>query len=147
MVQLLWPLLLLLPRLHTPPTEAPPPIQGTWEGTVNGQRYVERWTCANGQCDGQATAFVGDSAQQTEIMRITHFAGRWHFLAWLDEGPAVAFTRIPSGAGTWAFENKQNDFPHTVSYTLTHDSLKAYIEGPGPHGNLRLDFHLAKVAE
>lgn len=129
------------------PPDSLPPLQGVWQGNVHGHRYVEQWTCRNAQCDGQAMAYAGDTVVQTEIMRITHFAGRWHFLAWLEDGPAVAFTRIPSSAGTWTFENKQNDFPHTVSYTLSHDSLKAYIEGPGTDGNLRLDFHLAKVAK
>lgn len=126
------------------------PFQGTWEGTVNGRRYVEQWTCANGVCDGSATSYRGDSVSMTETTRIMEFAGHWIFLAWVGEGPmdigpAVAFTRTVANDSTWTFENKQHDFPQRISYTVSRDTLNAYIEGTTKDGEMRLDFKLKRV--
>ena len=121
------------------------PFQGTWEGTVNGHRYVEQWTCANGMCDGSATSYRGDAISMKETTRIMEFAGHCLFLAWVDEGPAVAFTRTVANDSTWTFENKEHDFPQRISYTVSGDTLKAYIEGPTKDGGTRLDFKLKRV--
>ncbi|MGV9014015.1 MAG: DUF6265 family protein [Flavobacteriales bacterium] len=121
------------------------PFQGTWEGTVNGHRYVEQWTCANGMCDGSATSYRGDTISMTETTRIMEFAGHWLFLVWVDAGPAVAFTRTVANDSTWTFENKQHDFPQRISYTVSADTLDAHIAGPGEDGEMRLDFHLKRV--
>ena len=121
------------------------PFQGTWEGTVNGHRYVEQWTCANGMCDRSAASYRGDSISMKEITRIMEFAGHWIYLAWVSDGPAVAFTRTVANDSTWTFENKRHDFPQRISYTVSGDSLKAYIEGPSKNGETRLDFILKRV--
>lgn len=121
------------------------PLQGTWEGIVNGNRYVEEWTCANGVCDGRATSYRGDSVTMTETTRIMEFAGHWHYLVWMSGGPAVAFTRTFAQDGTWTFENKENDFPQRITYTVSDDALDAHIAGPGDKGEFRLDFNLKRV--
>lgn len=121
------------------------PLQGTWEGTVGGQRYVEQWTCAGDQCDGRATAYTGEAVQHTETMRIMAFAGHWHFLVWLGDGPAVAFTRTMANDSTWAFENTDHDFPQRIRYTVHGDTLHAQIAGPGKEGETRIDFLLKRT--
>ncbi len=121
------------------------PLQGTWEGTVNGHRYVEQWTCANGVCDGSAISYRGDTINMTETTRIFEFAGHWHYLVWMGDGPAVAFTRNVANDGIWIFENKEHDFPQIISYTVSEDALDAYIAGPGDEGEMRFDFHLRRV--
>lgn len=122
-----------------------PPLSGKWVGSVNGERYVENWTCSENSCEGRASSFRGDTEHQAEIMRIMEFAGHWHLLVWMDEGPAVAFTLTAADEDTMIFENKDNDFPKLISYTVTADSLNAYITGPGKEGDMRLDFKLKRV--
>lgn len=126
------------------PAAALLPLQGTWEGTVGGERYVEQWSCAGDQCDGRATAYAGEVVQHTETMRIMQFAGHWHFLVWLGDGPAVAFTRTAANDTTWVFENKANDFPQRIRYTVLADTLKAQIAGPGKEGAMHIDFLLER---
>ncbi|MBX2981537.1 MAG: DUF6265 family protein [Flavobacteriales bacterium] len=126
--------------------DAPPlALQGTWEGTVNGNRYVEQWTCTNDACDGSASAYRGDTVHQTEIMRIMEFAGHWHLLVWMGNGPAVAFTRTFANDTTWTFENREHDFPQRISYTVSGDALDAYIAGPGETEEMIFDFNLKRV--
>ena len=122
-----------------------PNLQGTYEGTVNGERYVEEWTCRKGVCEGIATSYRGDSVSMQEITRIMEFAGHWHYLVWFGEGPAVSFTLTAADEDNLIFENKDNDFPKLISYTVTTDSLNAYITGPGKDGEMRLDFRLKRV--
>jgi len=81
------------------------PLHGTWEGTVNGNRYVEQWTCANGVCDGSATSYGGDTVAMKETTRIMEFAGQWLYLVAAGEGPVIAFVRITANDSTWTFEN------------------------------------------
>ena len=121
------------------------PLQGTWEGTVNGNRYVEQWTCANGVCDGSATSYRGATVTMTETTRIMEFAGQWLYLVWVSDGPAVAFTRTLANDSTWTFENRKHDFPQRISYTVSGDALDAYIAGPGEKGEMRFDFNLKRV--
>ena len=104
------------------------PLQGTWEGTVNGNRYVEQWTCANGVCDGSATSYRGATVSMTETTRIMEFAGHWLYLVWVGEGPAVAFTRTIANDSTWTFENKEHDFPQRISYTVSGKLELPYTE-------------------
>lgn len=121
------------------------PFQGTWEGTVNGHRYVEQWTCANGLCDGSAISYRGDTISMTETTRIMAFAGQWIYLVWTRNGPAVAFTRTFADDHTWTFENTDHDFPQRINYTASGDALDAYIAGPGEDGEMRFDFRLKRV--
>lgn len=121
------------------------PLQGTWEGTVGGNRYVEQWTCSDSSCDGSASSYRGDTVHQSETMRITEFAGHWHLLVWMGNGPAVAFTCISADAATWIFENREHDFPQRISYTVSGDALDAYIAGPGEKAEMRFDFNLKRV--
>lgn len=121
------------------------PLQGTWEGLVNGDRYVEQWTCANGVCDGSAISYRGDTVHMKETTRIKEFAGHWLYMVWMGDGPAVAFTRIFADDSTWTFENKEHDFPQRISYTVSEDALDAHISGPGKDGEMRFDFNLKRV--
>ena len=121
------------------------PLQGTWEGTVDGERYVEQWTCAADVCNGSATSYSGDVAVMQETTRIMQFAGRWHYLVWLGDGPAVAFTRTFANDTTWVFENKAHDFPQRISYTVRGDTLSAFIAGPTYQGAVQVDFTLRRV--
>ena len=122
-----------------------PNLQGTFEGSVNGERYVEQWTCGMGICDGVATSYRGDTVSMQEITRIMEFAGRLHYLVWFGDGPAVSFTLTAADEQTLIFENKDNDFPKLIGYTVTADSLNAYITGPGQDGEMRFDFKLKRV--
>lgn len=121
------------------------PLHGTWEGNVNGNRYVEQWTCANGVCDGSAISYRGDTISMTETTRIMEFAGQWLYLVWMGDGPAVAFTRTFANDTTWSFENEEHDFPQRISYTVRGDALNAYIAGPGEQGEMRSDFRLKRM--
>ena len=121
------------------------PLHGTWEGTVNGNRYVEQWTCANGVCDGSATSYGGDTVAMKETTRIMEFAGQWLYLVAAGEGPVIAFVRITANDSTWTFENTEHDFPQRISYTVNGDALNASISGPGQDGEMRFDFNLKRV--
>ncbi len=120
-------------------------LQGTWEGTVNGNRYVEQWVCADGVCDGSATSYRGDTVAMTETTRIMEFAGQWIYLVAAGEGPVIAFVRTTASDSTWTFENTEHDFPQRISYTVSGNALNASISGPGQDGEMRFDFHLKRV--
>lgn len=120
-------------------------LHGTWEGTVQGQRYVETWTCADGTCEGRAITYRGDAVTMTEIARITSFAGQWIYLVAPGDHPVTCFVRAGEQGDSWIFENKEHDFPQRIGYTLTGDELQAWIAGPGKDGDRRFDFKLRRV--
>lgn len=127
------------------PSMPPVGLHGEWEGEVNGARYVEQWTCANGVCDGKATSYRGDQVAMEETTRIMEFAGQWILLVAVDRQPTIAFKCIHATATTWVFENAEHDFPQRISYTVAGDVLDAHIVGPGKESEVRMDFHLKRV--
>lgn len=121
-------------------------LVGTWEGLVNGERYVETWSCADRECNGRAVSYKGSEESYVEHTRIIEFQGQWLYLVAAGDAPVVCFVRDSAEEGTWVFANMEHDFPQRISYSMEgKDSLNAYIEGPGEDGNVRLDFRLVRV--
>ena len=119
-------------------------LHGSWEGTVRGQRYVEQWTCSDGACEGMGTSYKGDSLAMVEHTRIFLFDGRWVYLVSANGDPVVCFTREAGAGAEWVFANTEHDFPQRIGYAVEGDSLKAWIEGPGENGPIRLPFDLVR---
>lgn len=119
-------------------------LDGVWEGQVRGNRYVEQWRCADGACEGMATSYKGDCVSMTERTRIFQFDGRWVYLVSANGDPVVCFTREPGAGAEWVFANAEHDFPQRIGYAVEGDSLKAWIEGPGEIGPIRLPFDLVR---
>jgi hypothetical protein len=121
-------------------------LVGTWEAQVRGERYVETWSCANGECNGRAVSYKAAEEGFVENTRIFKFHGQWLYLVAAGDAPVVCFVRTSVEGRTWVFSNVEHDFPQRIAYTLNgDDGLDAYIEGPGSEGDIRLDFNLRRT--
>jgi hypothetical protein len=121
-------------------------LVGTWEAQVRGERYVETWSCANGECNGRAVSYKAAEESFVENTRIFKFHGQWLYLVAAGDSPVVCFVRTSVEGRTWVFSNVEHDFPQRIVYTLNgDDGLDAYIEGPGKDGDVRLEFNLKRT--
>ncbi len=121
-------------------------LVGTWEAQVRGERYVETWSCANGECNGRAVSYKAGEESFVENTRIFKFHGQWLYLVAAGDSPVVCFVRTSVEGRTWVFSNVEHDFPQRIVYSLNgDDGLDAYIEGPGKEGDVRLEFNLKRT--
>jgi hypothetical protein len=124
--------------------DLPAKLIGRWEGTVDGNKYVEEWTRGCGDnYEGKSEMWSGDKIVGNETMRLTSFAGHWVFIASPDGEQVTSFKA--EAPGTWLFVNEEHDFPQKISYSINGDALNVWIAGENDDASNRMNFDLKRV--
>ena len=120
-------------------------LAGTWARTEAGKTVEETWTRPAGETlMGVSRTVQGDHTVFHEFLRIEPRDGLMTYVA-LPKGAesATPFTWVEGGP-TWArFENLQHDFPTSLKYVRTGDSLHIEVRGDDGKG---FDVDLKKQA-
>lgn len=106
-------------------------LAGDWISDTRGTIVEERWLAPRGGLMVGVNRTVNAKVKaQFEYLRIEERAGQVTFFASPQGRPATPFraTRVTADRAT--FENRENDFPHTIEYWREGELLRARIEGP-----------------
>lgn len=149
---------LLLPALLVAADPRPAPaaviarlgwLAGSWRLEKAGRVIDEQWMApAGGVMLGMARTVAKGRVLSHEFTQIREGPGGELYFVAQPSGQKEAAFRLLSLTDTGVvFENKEHDFPQTVSYNLQPDgSLFAYIEGPGPDGGTkRIEYSYKRV--
>jgi hypothetical protein len=123
-------------------------LAGKWRTEKAGRIVEEQWMApAGGVMLGMSRTITRGKVVDHEFMQIREGPGGALFFIALPSGQKEAAFQVFSLSATEAvFENKQNDFPQRIIYTLRPDgSVLAAIEGPGTEGIRRVEFPYRKV--
>jgi hypothetical protein len=124
-------------------------LAGNWRLEKAGRVIDEHWMApAGGVMLGMARTVSKGRVISSEFTQIREGPGGEMFFIAQPSGQKEAAFRLISIAETEVvFENKEHDFPQTVSYRLNSDgTMLAYIEGPGPNGSTkRIEFPYKRV--
>ncbi len=83
-----------------------------------------------------------------EFMRIARIDGETTFIAQPGGQAPVEFTRVDGGDGWIRFENPDHDFPTSIEYRRSGETLEATISGPGDAGEaMSIDFSFELCGE
>lgn len=149
---------LLLPALLGAADSMPAPVAiarlewlaGSWRLEKAGRVIDEQWMSpAGGVMLGMARTVAKGRVLSHEFTQIREGPGGELFFIAQPSGQKEAAFKLRSLTQTGVvFENKEHDFPQTVSYNLRPDgTLFAYIEGPGPGGaTKRIEYAYRRLA-
>lgn len=124
-------------------------LAGSWRMEKAGRLTDEHWMApAGGVMLGMARNVAKGRVLSHEFTQIREGPGGELFFIAQPSGQKEAAFRLVSLTDTAVvFENKEHDFPQTVSYSLQPDgTMLASIEGPGPDGTTkRIEYPYKRV--
>lgn len=124
-------------------------LAGSWRLEKAGRVIDEQWMApAGGVMLGMARTVAKGRVLSYEFTQIREGPGGELFFIAQPSGQKEATFKLVSLTETGVvFENKEHDFPQTVSYSLKPDgTMLAYIEGPGPNGaTKRIEYPYKRV--
>lgn len=156
--------LMILPALvlaaTNPPPGQPAPaaviarlgwLAGQWRLEKAGRVTEEHWMApAGGVMLGMARTVAKGRVLSQEFTQIREGpGGELYFIAQPSGQKEAAFRLLSLTETAVVFENKEHDFPQTISYRLNPDgTMLAYIEGPGPGGvTKRIEYPYKRMKE
>lgn len=111
-------------------------IEGIWEDTTTfgfkspPVKLVEEWNYKNDSLTGKGYSVTDGDTTIAEYLSIVLSEGSLIYVAKSTNRNPVGFGLISSKSNAVVFENKANDFPQKISYTLNStDSLTIQLEG------------------
>src|SRR5690606_20849119 len=107
-------------------------LLGNWQRSDGEREYIEHWKKVNDtlfEADGLLLK-SGDTLMQEHI-QLVYREDSVYFIPTVKsqnkEDEAVAFTMVFANRDTFAFQNKEHDFPQLIVYTFhPPDTLKAW---------------------
>jgi hypothetical protein len=105
---------------------------GKWEGNRDGMVLIENWKEEKpSSFSGEGIVFTGKDILFHEKLGLEIQDTTIVYTATTPNSKTpIPFKLISSGKNKWRFENKEQDFPQLITYTLINpDSLVATIEG------------------
>ncbi len=115
-------------------------LAGPWRLEKAGRVTEEHWMApAGGVMLGMARTVFKGRVVSYEFNQIREGpGGELYFVAQPLGQKEAAFKVVSLTDTEVVFENKEHDFPQTISYRLNPDgTMLAYIEGPGPDGTTK----------
>ena len=121
---------------------------GNWKGTMQEMDVYETWTKIN------SSSFAGEGYVMSEKDTVFHESSKLQvkdgdifYIADVPGNPEPVPFKLKSNQNKKAiFENKEHDFPKTITYTqISSDSLIAVVEGDDGGTPRKEEFHFKKT--
>jgi len=113
-------------------------LAGAWQS--KDQKTIERWTKnSDGTYRSIVFTITGQDTTVAEQASIYPDKDKWIFenlVSSQNEGKAVKFSSTLLTPNSVQFSNPAHDFPNDINYTVTGDTVKAFIVGKNKKGGL-----------
>jgi hypothetical protein len=145
-------LVIAIVTLQSPAARAVPSVSdvgwmaGCWDLTRDNRHVTEYWTAVEGGTMlGLSRTVVAGKTTEWEFLMIRGGPKGLQYVARPSGQAEAVFTAATASPTEVRFENPAHDFPKTIAYRRSGDSMVASVEGSMNGQTRRIDFPYTKV--